>query len=98
MFGSTTALGYDEAIRRCCPPGERIHYEYRIIDSQKRLRYFRTRESLSSYRSLVITGRMTRVWRAVEIDSFEGKEITGEAVALKDVWLDELADIESTIQ
>ncbi|KXN88722.1 Cyclin-dependent kinase 8 [Leucoagaricus sp. SymC.cos] len=98
MFSSMTALGYDEAIRRSYQPGERIHYEYRIIDSQKRLRYFRTRESLSTYRSLVITGRMTRVWRAVEIDSFGGKEITGEAVALKDVWLDELADIESTIQ
>ncbi|KXN88723.1 hypothetical protein AN958_06590 [Leucoagaricus sp. SymC.cos] len=98
MFGTTTALGYDLDIHRRDQKGKQIHYEYRILDSQGRKRYFRTQGPLSSYRSLAITGRMTRVWQAVEIDNFGGKEMTGEAVALKDVWLDGDAEIESYIE
>ncbi len=91
LFGSEESLGYDPTIRRY--PGDHIYYEYKVED-----RYFRTSKSLSNYRSLGITGRMTRVWKAREISDFGGPYVQKKSVALKDVWLDQGAQTELQIQ
>ncbi len=91
LFGREEGLGYDPAIRRFL--GDRVYYEYEVGN-----KYYRTLGSLSSYRSLGITGRMTRVWRATEITGFNGSIIDEKEVALKDVWLDQNASTERQIQ
>ncbi|KAF8882556.1 hypothetical protein BD779DRAFT_1674902 [Infundibulicybe gibba] len=60
-------------------------------------RYFQTRGLIAEYRSLCITGRMTRVWKAVELDQ-EQTSVVGEPVVLKDIWLEEAAQTEKQIQ
>ncbi|KXN81815.1 hypothetical protein AN958_03733 [Leucoagaricus sp. SymC.cos] len=96
LFGKPTRLGFDPAVRRYQWQGK-IHYEYKVA-SRGGGRYFKTLGSLASYRPNRITGRMTRVWRTVEIDAFGGKKISNREFALKDVWLDSNAPTEKKIQ
>ncbi len=95
LFGSEEGLGYDPAVRRCS--GTPIYYEYQISGEHVE-RYYRTRGALSSFQTLGITGRTTRVWRAVQISGFGGAILHGKEVALKDVWLDIDAHTEGRIQ
>ncbi|KXN86767.1 hypothetical protein AN958_09648 [Leucoagaricus sp. SymC.cos] len=97
LFGKSDRLGFDEAVRRYARAEKKIYYEYKVT-SKGGNRYFRTREALASSRSNRITGRMTRVWRVVEIGVFGGDEIPGKEFALKDVWLDRSAQTEERIQ
>jgi hypothetical protein len=64
------------------------------IPTENGTRYFKTVDSLAHRRILCITGRKTRVWRAVEVKGFERGAVDEKpngdtAVALKDVWLDD---------
>lgn len=96
LFDDEKGLGYDPNVRRCC--GDIIHYEYEV-PAEDGSRYYRTCRALSSYRSLGISGRMTRVWEAVQISGFGGSVLLPSTpVALKDVWLDEGAMTERQIQ
>ncbi|KAF9439963.1 hypothetical protein P691DRAFT_620705, partial [Macrolepiota fuliginosa MF-IS2] len=61
IFADKAALGYDPMIHRSSIGG--TAYTYQIpVDGVTR--YFKSTRTLSSYRSLGITGRMTRVWKA----------------------------------
>ncbi|KAF9441705.1 hypothetical protein P691DRAFT_765988 [Macrolepiota fuliginosa MF-IS2] len=96
IFADNVALGYDPMVHRSVTRG--IAYTYQIpMDGVTR--YFRSTGTLSSYRSLGITGRMTRVWRVIEVSSPRGHPINGKKeVALKDVWLEDDATPEKAIQ
>lgn len=91
LFGREETLGYDPTIRRF--PGNHVYYEYKVGNC-----YFRTLGSLSNLRSLDITGRMTRVWKAEEISGSGGPSLEKGPVALKDVWLDQGAQTELEVQ
>ncbi|KAF9441706.1 hypothetical protein P691DRAFT_790795 [Macrolepiota fuliginosa MF-IS2] len=96
IFADKAALGYDPMVHRSVTGG--IAYTYQIpVDGVTR--YFKSTGTLSSYRSLGITGRMTRVWKAIEVSSPRGHPIDGKKeVALKDVWLEDDATPEKAIQ
>lgn len=93
LFARESDLGYDPTIRRY-GSRNRIYYEYQVGT-----RFYRTQEALLARRLLGITGRVTRVWKAIEILGFGGSVAVGKAeVALKDVWLDAEAEGEDEIQ
>jgi hypothetical protein len=91
VYATREEMGYDPTIHRT--EGEELQYVYEI-PTENGTRYFRTIDSLAHRRVLCITGRKTRVWRAVEVKGFEGdaareKPNGATEVALKDVWLDD---------
>ncbi|KAF9449336.1 hypothetical protein P691DRAFT_728158 [Macrolepiota fuliginosa MF-IS2] len=96
IFADEASLGYDPTVHRSAA-GD-ISYTYQIpMDGA--IRYFKSTGTLSSYRSLGITGHMTRVWKAIEVSSPGGLPIPGKKeVALKDVWSEEDATLEKVVQ
>lgn len=94
LFATEEELGYDPTVQRrldlvsgkqtlCCV--------YKVEDnaSDKRERYFKTQGAIFEHRSLCATGRATRVWKVVEVRSFDELEpLSRSILVLKDVWLD----------
>jgi hypothetical protein len=84
-------MGYDTTVHRINDKGIRYVYE---IPTENGTRYFKTGDLLAHQRVLCITGRNTRVWKAIEVKGFEGDAVNEKPngnteVALKDVWLDD---------
>ncbi|CAA7260737.1 unnamed protein product [Cyclocybe aegerita] len=91
IFATETEVGFDLTISRLSP----VSYVYQVSD-----RFFKTIRMISEYRPLCIADRMTRVWEAVEVASFNDPTPKRNAhpIALKDVWLDASAQTEKEIQ
>ncbi|KAF7776468.1 hypothetical protein Agabi119p4_4861 [Agaricus bisporus var. burnettii] len=90
-YATREQMGYDPTVHRI--EEEKSQYVYEI-PTENGIRYFKTIASLAHPRALSITGRKTRVWKAVEVKGFEGNAVNeelngGKTVALKDVWLDD---------
>ncbi|KAH9476734.1 hypothetical protein JR316_0010649 [Psilocybe cubensis] len=75
---------------------EELGYDSMFTGQRQVFRFFRTVEGLSLYHSNGITGRMTRVYKVVEVR--ESGEAFGDPLVLKDVWLDSSAKTEKEIQ
>ncbi|EKM74124.1 hypothetical protein AGABI1DRAFT_95858, partial [Agaricus bisporus var. burnettii JB137-S8] len=85
-------IGYDPTVHRVLHK-DKIQYVYEVV-SEGETRYFRTKKTLFTSRVLSITGRKTRVWKAVEVEGYENEQyrkekVRGKEVALKDCWLGE---------
>ncbi|XP_006455071.1 hypothetical protein AGABI2DRAFT_209340 [Agaricus bisporus var. bisporus H97] len=92
LYATREEIGYDPTIHRVLHDDE-TQYVYEVV-SEGETRYFRTIKSLFTSQSLGITGRKTRVWKAVEVEGYDGNKHRkekegGREVALKDCWLDE---------
>ncbi|KAG2006331.1 other/FunK1 protein kinase [Coprinopsis cinerea AmutBmut pab1-1] len=94
LFSKEEELGYDPLVYRV---GEDYIYE---LDDNGTRRFFRTwGPSLTDRRSNRISGRMTRVWKVVEVDSTSSDAtVLGEPAILKDVWIDQSAMTEREVQ
>ncbi|KAG2006333.1 other/FunK1 protein kinase [Coprinopsis cinerea AmutBmut pab1-1] len=94
LFSTEEELGYDPLVYRVSED-----YIYELDDTGTR-RFFRTRgPPLSDRHSNCITGRMTRVWKVVEVDSTSSyATVLGEPAILKDVWIDQSAMTERQVQ
>ncbi|XP_006457559.1 hypothetical protein AGABI2DRAFT_123416 [Agaricus bisporus var. bisporus H97] len=91
VYATREQMGYDPTVHRIKDNEPRYVYE---IPTDKGTRYFKTIHLLAYRKGHSITGRKTRVWKAVEVKGFKGNAINeelngGKEVALKDVWLDE---------
>ncbi|KAF7776467.1 hypothetical protein Agabi119p4_4860 [Agaricus bisporus var. burnettii] len=91
VYATREQMGYDPTVHRIKDNEPRYVYE---IPTDKGTRYFKTIHLLAYRKGHSITGRKTRVWKAVEVNGFKGNAINeelngGKEVALKDVWLDE---------
>ncbi|KAF6754782.1 hypothetical protein DFP72DRAFT_1170083, partial [Ephemerocybe angulata] len=80
-----------------------IGFIYRLPgDSAGSSRFFMTTGIVEECRSKRLSGRTTRVWKAVEVANFEGKaladNVTPKEIIIKDVWIDGPADTEKQIQ
>ncbi|KAF9445605.1 hypothetical protein P691DRAFT_734653 [Macrolepiota fuliginosa MF-IS2] len=96
IFTDEAGLGYDPIVHRSAVGDITYTYEIPVAGAT---RYFKSTGTLSSYRSLGVTGHMTRVWKAIEVSSPGGRPIPGKKeVALKDVWLEDDATPEKAIQ
>ncbi|KAF9441182.1 hypothetical protein P691DRAFT_739850 [Macrolepiota fuliginosa MF-IS2] len=98
LYATPEEIGYDPTIRRQLYENK-FHYIYEL-KTDKGPKYFRTIEPLFNSRALCITGRKTRVWRAIEVrdaEDFAAKDGTSE-IALKDVWLEVDAETEKQNQ
>ncbi|KAF9443849.1 hypothetical protein P691DRAFT_712676, partial [Macrolepiota fuliginosa MF-IS2] len=89
LYATPEEIGYDPTIHRALY-NDKFCYIYKL-ETNEGPKYFRTVEPLFNSRVLCITGRKTRVWRAIEIGGLEGLDAGNGAseVALKDVWLDD---------
>ncbi|KAF7776855.1 hypothetical protein Agabi119p4_5248 [Agaricus bisporus var. burnettii] len=90
-YATHEQMGYDPTVHRIKDNESQYLYE---IPTENGTRYFKTIHLLAHHKSLCITGKKTRVWKAVEVKGFESNAISeelngGKEVALKDVWLDE---------
>ncbi|KAF8879146.1 hypothetical protein BD779DRAFT_1552665 [Infundibulicybe gibba] len=94
MFSSDKEMGYDPCVIRS---KDGSNYIYHLEDQSGKKRYFQTHSLIAEYRSLCVTGRMTRVWEAIELDQEQTGEM-GKPVVLKDLWLDGAAQTEKQIQ
>ena len=97
-FASEIEMGYDPLIEQSENHGGCFIYQFPAEKEGTKPRYFRTCKVIVEYRSLCIGGRMTRVWKAVEVDPITKADKSGVAVALKDVRLDHAASTERQIQ
>ncbi|EAU87483.2 other/FunK1 protein kinase [Coprinopsis cinerea okayama7 len=96
LFATEEELGYDLKVTSV---GDDYIFE---MGSQTTPRFFRTQgPPLSEFRSSCITGRMTRVWKVVEVDSASKDAAVlrdGTPFVLKDVWIEESAMTERQVQ
>ena len=61
--------------------------------------YLQTTATIFNPRIMCISGRKTRVWRAIQVTGMDGLEETGsKEVVLKDVWLDKGSQTEKENQ
>lgn len=88
-------MGYDPDISRS---KDGAAYIYKILGEDGETRRFKTLRSITEHRSLCITGRMTRVWEAIEVNTDDENPMSSVHVALKDVWLENGAKTEKQIQ
>ncbi|KAF9441912.1 hypothetical protein P691DRAFT_714815 [Macrolepiota fuliginosa MF-IS2] len=98
LYATPEEIGYDPTIHRELYDNK-FHYIYEL-KTDEGTKYFRTIEPLFNSRVLCITGRKTRVWRAIEVrgsGDFAAKDGASE-IALKDVWLEVDADTEKQNQ
>ena len=82
-------MGFDPTVHRIMFEGK-IRYVYELTpkESNETL-YFRTTKTIFNPRIACISGRKTRVWRAIQVTGSDGLEEKGDKqVVLKDVWLD----------
>ena len=92
-------MGFDSTVHRIELEGKiRYVYELRQKAPGEKL-YFRTMGTIFNSRTACISGRKTRVWRAIQVSGPDGLEIKGDKeVALKDVWLDKGSQTEKQNQ
>lgn len=101
IYATPTELGFDPNIRECTPTqGDPQNFIYTVNDDKRGPTYFKTLESLSEYRSRCISGRATRVWKAIQIKSLDDHLPLngGKKVVLKDIWLEQGAKTERQLQ
>ncbi|KAL4259871.1 Fungal-type protein kinase domain-containing protein [Pleurotus pulmonarius] len=98
LFATEEELGYDPMVTRDAK-GDYIYRIPSIEQGRQCDRFFRTTASIAEYRSNNITGRMGRVWKAVECNP-NGDVLSPREPfrVLKDVWLEDSALTESQIQ
>ncbi|KAH9476609.1 hypothetical protein JR316_0010522 [Psilocybe cubensis] len=94
LFATEEELGYDSMVK--LKPDRNYTFKIPSLPGSDKFRFFRTVEGLSLYHSNGITGRMTRVYKVVEVR--ESGEAFGDPLVLKDVWLDSSAKTEKEIQ
>ena len=87
VYATKDEMGFDPTVRRV-KFQESICYVYQVNG-----RFFRTISPLFRGQVLCITGRMTRVWEAVEVGGTSEEEVRkeknrGRRCVVKDVWLD----------
>ncbi|TFK45768.1 hypothetical protein OE88DRAFT_1740032 [Heliocybe sulcata] len=94
LFASEQELGLDPTVQhRFDAKRKRDCFVYKVGQ-----RYFKTLECLSVHRPLAVAGRATRVFRAVEVESFDDLTEKGPAKVLREAWLESTADTEKGIQ
>jgi hypothetical protein len=96
IFASEDEIGYDPLITLV--EGDPPSYIYQLGEKAEEARFFQTQRCISDLPSVCITGRTTRVWETVELDSRTREPLTGDLMVLKDVWLDGNAKTERVIQ
>ncbi|KAJ3562683.1 hypothetical protein NP233_g9420 [Leucocoprinus birnbaumii] len=100
LFSTDKEMGYDPTVHRVVFNNE-ICYVYEVGPRDSPT-YWRTITPIYNPRVLCITGKKTRVWRAVQVSGLQGEKLQelnpGNEVALKDVWLDKDAPTEKEIQ
>jgi len=68
---------------------DKIRYVYDLTQESGETLHFRTTATIFNPRIACISGRKTRVWRAIQVTGSDGLEEKGDKeVVLKDVWLD----------
>lgn len=95
LFATFKELGYDDQLRRCRDLKGDICYVYKI-----RGVCYRTIRQIDEHQSGRLGGRATRVWgarRVVSIDDLTYVPYSAEVV-IRDVWLQQGAKTEKTIQ
>jgi len=95
-------MGFDPTVHRIMFKGK-IRYVYKLTpkesDETHEPLYFRTTATIFNPRITCISGRKTRVWRAIQVTGTDGLEETdGKEVVLKDVWLDKGSQTEKENQ
>ncbi|KAG9018847.1 hypothetical protein FRB90_008960 [Tulasnella sp. 427] len=102
LFATEKELGYDPTIKRqldtTVPGVSRLCFIYAVGAKAGKVRFFKTLEAIFEHRSLCVTGRATRVWKVVEVGSFDDLQGFGPEMVLKDVWLDKGAKTEGENQ
>lgn len=95
MCAEEHELGFDPTITRLVLPNGHEQYDITVRSSDGEEHLYRTQAVLWDGTSGdPLTGKSTRVWRAVRI--VEGAE-TGDPVALKDCWTDQSREREGSI-
>jgi len=101
IYATPVELGFDPNVKEYTPtpPGPQ-YFIYTINDGEEGMAYFKTLRCLSEYRSLCISGRSTRVWKAIQIKSLDDHSPVNCAkeVVLKDIWLGQDAQTERELQ
>jgi len=87
VYATKDEMGFDPTVGRVMFQNS-MCYVYQVDG-----RFFRTIKPLFRGRALCITGRMTRVWEAVEVGGTSEEEVRkekngGRCYVVKDVWLD----------
>ena len=81
-------MGYDPTVHRIMFKNK-IRYVYDLTQESGETLHFRTTATIFNPRIACISGRKTRVWRAIQVTGSDGLEEKGDKeVVLKDVWLD----------
>ena len=82
-------MGFDPTVHRVMFE-DKIRYVYELTPKESgETLYFRTTKTIFNPRIACISGRKTRVWRAIQVTGPKGSEEKGDKeVVLKDVWLD----------
>jgi len=83
-------MGFDPTVHRIILEDKKIRYVYELTPKESgETLYFRTTKTIFNPRIACISGRKTRVWRAIQVTGSDGLEEKGDKeVVLKDVWLD----------
>ncbi|KAJ2919066.1 hypothetical protein MD484_g1297, partial [Candolleomyces efflorescens] len=96
MFADDKDLGFDPNIALTSRTNRQFIY---TVNSESGPRRFKTTHSISENRALSVAGRMTRVFRVVELEGQKNEPKKGaKPMVLKDVWLDEKSKNEMEIQ
>ena len=95
-------MGFDPTVHRIMFKGK-IRYVYKLTPKEsnetREPLYFRTTATIFNPRITCISGRKTRVWRAIQVTGPDGLKETGDKeVVLKDVWLDKGSQTEKQNQ
>jgi len=101
LFATELEMGFDPTVHRIDVKGKtRYVYELTPQDGETReTLYFRTTKTVFNPRVACISGRKTRVWRAVQVTGPNDSTTKGDKeVVLKDVWLDKDSQMEKKNQ
>jgi len=81
-------MEYDPTVHRIIFE-DKIRYVYDLTQESGETLHFRTTKTIFNPRIACISGRKTRVWRAIQVTGLDGLQEKGDKeVVLKDVWLD----------
>ena len=96
MFAEDRDLAFDPNIALASHTNRQYIY---TVNSESGPRRFKTTHSIFETRALSVAGRMTRVFRVVELEGQTNEPKKGvKPMVLKDVWLDEGSETEMEIQ
>ncbi|KAG9011449.1 hypothetical protein FRB90_007238 [Tulasnella sp. 427] len=88
LLANEQGLGFDPTIKRYLEPGDPVQIVYFVYKVGER--YFKTVGIMFESRRLRVTGRGTRVWKVVEVKSFQDLTLLNpnqHPMVFKDVWL-----------